>query len=188
MDIIADDYLIDTALRRKRFIYDKALHYAYQFMVGGNFYSVVIRLITDEKELIRLGYVLPVGVTFPQQGMGEVIFDMYIDVESFGSFQHVVNLGLGGGKVLTKVALAMVTHYDTYGVGGYLFQAATRPSGGAQRFVTLEETYDYLLGLRTTPRINLKTGLLKKPPTPLLPEGMSAFKHTSMGVSYVILC
>jgi len=56
------------------------------------------------------------------------------------------------------------------------------------RRITLEEIYDYMLGLKNEPRYNEKTGLLKKAPRPLISEYLQAYKTVTEGrANYVIL-
>lgn len=184
-EVLPDD---GCGWERKRFTYDRATHYSYKFMVSGEFYSVVARHINSEHELNQLGYTLPQACSFPAPLMAEVYFDRFHDIESFGNFLHYSSKGLGNGTVLLNVASLMLEHYNTFNLGGFVFQAALPSQTGAKRQADLVEIYDCLLGLSTTPRVNVKTGRVKKSITPLLPPNMRAFKSTSTGRDYVIIC
>ncbi|HBY0391556.1 TPA: hypothetical protein MIO26_28520, partial [Klebsiella pneumoniae subsp. pneumoniae] len=56
------------------------------------------------------------------------------------------------------------------------------------RRTSLEETYDYMLGLKNEPRYNVNTGLPKKAPRSLLPDALHAYKTVTEGrACYVVL-
>lgn len=181
MEIEEEKYLDDYGFRRKKFTYDKRVHHSYVFVAGLEVYTVIFGSLTSEKKFLDVGYRMPPGIVFPVNGMSEVYFDTYIDIESFGDFRHVKFNGLAGGVVLEQVALAMLAHFQTFNVGGFVFQAASGDIVDKGRSITLEETYDYILGLKNEPRYNKRTGLLKGTPRRLLPEYMQVFKDTSNG-------
>lgn len=181
MEIQEEKYLEDPGFRRKKFVYDNRIHHSYVFVAGGRVYTAVFGSLTTEQKFLDIGYKMPPDTPFPCNGMSEVYFDIYIDVESFGDFRHVEFHGLAGGVVLEQVALAMLAHYQAFDVGGFVFQAASGEIADKGRSVTLEETYDYILGLKSEPRYNKSTGLPKGTPRKLLPDSLKAYKDTSNG-------
>ncbi|AVO98606.1 hypothetical protein D4N06_20470 [Klebsiella pneumoniae] len=176
-----DVYLEESGFRRKKFVYDKRVHHSYIFVAGGEVYTVVFGSIKDEKTFQKIGYSLEPGMAFPHNGMSEVYFDIWIDRESFGDFRHVKFKGLAGGVVLEQVALAMLQHYQTFDIGGFVFQAASGGVADIDRKTSLEETYDYILGLKHEQRYNKKTGLPKGKPRKLLPDFLKVYKDDSTG-------
>ncbi|MFU0922134.1 hypothetical protein [Kluyvera sichuanensis] len=174
-------YLAVSGFRRKRFQYDRRTHHSYVFIAGGQVYTVIFAQIATAKKFADIGYVMPPGVAFPGNGMSEVYFDIWIDRESFGDFRHVKFKGLAGGVVLEQVALAMLEHYQTFNIGGFVFQAASGDVADKGRKISLEETYDYILGLKHQQRYNVKTGLPKGTPRRLLPDSLHVYKDTSTG-------
>lgn len=188
MDLNTEEYLDDSGLVRKKFEYDRRIHYGYRFITGGHRYAVIIGSLEDEHAFTSRGYEMPPGIAFPENGMAEVYFDVDYGYGDFGDFRHVNFSGLGSSVVLEKVSLAIISHYQNYDVGGFTFEAA---SGGVQdegRRISLETTYDYLLGLNRQPRYNRVTGMPKKPTRSLLHEDLRAFKISEMGrATYVVL-
>ncbi|HGH5398730.1 TPA: hypothetical protein ACJI3N_005334 [Raoultella planticola] len=174
-------YLEESGFRRKRFTYDKRVHHSYVFVAGGEVYTVIFGHIKDESKFNDIGYSLAPGQAFPTNGMSEVYFDIWIDRESFGDFRHVKFKGLAGGVVLEQVALAMLEHYQTFNIGGFVFQAASGGVSDKGRSISLEETYDYILGLKDEQRYNKKTGLPKGKPRKLLPDYLKVYKDDSTG-------
>lgn len=188
MHIDEEVFLDDYGMRRKRFIYDRRVHHSYVFVAGNEVYTVIVGSLTDELIFARIGYRMPVGVIFPVNGMAEVYFDVFDGINGLGDFRHVQFEGLGSAVVLQKVALALIAHYEAFNVGGFAFQAASGSVAGAGRRTSLEETYDYLLGLKNEPRYSHRTGLPKRAPRPLIPVDFYACKMVIKGrVSYVIL-
>lgn len=56
------------------------------------------------------------------------------------------------------------------------------------RRISLEETYDYLRGLKSEPRYSARTGMQKKAPRRLLPETLQAYKSVKEGrANYAVL-
>lgn len=188
MDDEEEEYLCDYGLRRKKFEYDRRIHYGYIFAVGLEVYIVIIGSLVNECIFSRIGYELPEGVAFPQNGMAEVYFDVYDGMGGLGDFHHVSFAGLGSAVVLQKVSLALIAHYEKFNVGGFVFQAATGEDVDRGRRISLEETYDYLLGLKSEPRYNGHTGMQKKAPRRLLPETLQAYKSVKEGrANYAVL-
>lgn len=188
MFIEEEEYLDDYGLRRKKFTYDRRVHHSYVFVTGQEVYTVIFGRLADEQTFIRTGYTMPEGIPFPDNGMAEVYFDVVIDSDSLGDFRHVRFNGLGSAVVLQTVALALIAHFETFDVGGFVFQAAAGGVVDIGRSTTLEETYDYMLGLKTGRRYNSVTGLPKKVPRTLIPAEMKAFKIvTEERANYVIL-
>ncbi|EGT4410522.1 hypothetical protein E7W39_00785 [Cronobacter sakazakii] len=181
-------YLDDYGLRRKKFEYDHRIHHGYIFAAGQEVYIVIIGSLVDERIFTKIGYELPEGVPFPPNGMAEVYFDVYDGMGNLGDFHHVPFAGLGSAVVLQKVSLALIAHYEKFDVGGFVFQAAAGGAVDVGRRVSLEETYDYLLGLKSEPRYNERTGMYKKAPRSLLPEDLRAYKTVIEGrANYAVL-
>lgn len=63
-------------------------------------------------------------------------------------FRHIKFKGLGSAVVLQSVSLALIAHYEKLKIGGFVFQAASGEIVDKGRRVTLEETYDIMLGLK----------------------------------------
>lgn len=188
MHIIKEEYLEDYAMRRKKFVYDRRIHHSYIFIVGNEIYTVIIGSLTDKNIFIRAGYAMPEGVSFPANGMAEVYFDTFDGMDSLGDFRHVHFAGLGSAVVLQSVSLALIAHFEAFNIGGFVFQAASGGMVDLNRKISLEEIYDYMLGLKNEPRYNPLTGLPKKTPRPLLPKELHAWKLLSKGKAcYVVL-
>lgn len=187
LPIEEDIRLDESGFRRKRFTYDRRVHHSYIFIAGGKLYTVVFGSLKELQKFTDIGYTMPLNIPFPQNGMSEVYFDLWIDRESFGDFRHVKFKGLAGGVVLEQVALAMLQHYQTFNIGGFVFQAASGAISDIGRSISLEETYDYILGLKDEQRYNEKTGLPKGKPRKLLPDYLKAFKNDSTGRAYYVV-
>ncbi|MEY0729093.1 hypothetical protein AB7254_17705 [Providencia rettgeri] len=188
MQIEEEIFLDDYEMRRKRFIYDRRIHHSYLFVAGNQVYAVIIGSLVDEPTFTRIGYNMPSGTSFPTNGMAEVVFDVFYGMDTLGDFRHITFNGLGSAVVLQTVSLALIAHYEKFNIGGFVFQAASGGVVDANRRITLEETYDYILGLKSQPRYNQRTGLPKKAPRSLLPEDLQAHKIVSGGrANYVIL-
>jgi len=65
-------FLEDYGIRRKKFVYDRRVHYSYVFTAGSEVYTVIIGRLADEITFTQIGYEMPVGIEFPLKGMGEV--------------------------------------------------------------------------------------------------------------------
>ncbi|ELY2519259.1 hypothetical protein SMY00_003818 [Cronobacter sakazakii] len=183
-----EQYLDDYGLRRKKFEYDHRIHHGYIFAAGQEVYIVIIASLVDERTFTKIGYELPEGVAFPPNGMAEVYFDVYDGMGNLNDFRHVSFDSLGSAVVLQKVSLALIAHYEKFDVGGFVFQAAAGGVADVGRRVSLEETYDYLLGLKSEPRYNERTGMYKKAPRSLLPEDLRAYKTVIAGrANYAVL-
>jgi len=181
-------YLDDYPLKRKRFVYDKRVHYSYVFVAGNEIYTVIIGSLVDEFTFKKFGYQMPAGVAFPLNGMAEVYFDVFDGIDNLGEFRHLHFEGLGGAVVLQTVSLALIAHFEEFDIGGFVFQAAAGGVVDVGRRTTLEETYDYMLGLKSEPRYNQRTGLPKKAPRPLIPEELQSYKLVIEGrACYVVL-
>ncbi|MFV1478530.1 hypothetical protein [Serratia marcescens] len=188
MHIEEDFFLDDYGVRRKKFTYDHRVHYSYAFAVGHELYTVIVASLVDEQIFARIGYDMPAGVAFPVNGMAEVYFDILVGMHELADFRHVRFEGLGSAVVLQTVSLALIAHYEKFNIGGFVFQAASNEIVDAGRAIPLEETYDYMLGLKNEPRYNRRTGLPKKTPRPLIPEGLHAYKTVTEGrACYVVL-
>ncbi|WP_262241468.1 hypothetical protein [Serratia liquefaciens] len=81
----------------------------------------------------------------------------------------------------------MLQHYQTFNVGGFVFQAAGGVVSDIGRSISLEDTYDYILGLKDEQRYNEETGLPKGKPRKLLPDFLRAFKNDSTGRAYYVV-
>ncbi|WP_275553835.1 hypothetical protein [Mixta sp. Marseille-Q2659] len=183
-----DVWLDDYGMRRKEFIYDHRIHHSYVFVAGKNVYTVITGTLTNENLFTRIGYEMPDGIPFPLNGVAEVYFDVCHGMNMLADFRHVLFPGLGSAVVLQSVALAMIAHLDKFNVGGFVFQAAAGGVVDMGRKISLEEIYDYLLGLKNEPRYNRRTGLRKKTPRSLLPVGLRAYKRsTRERACYVVL-
>lgn len=181
-------YLDGYEMRRKKFVYDRRVHYSYVFVAGNEVYTVIIGSLSDEAIFTRIGYEMPENIPFPSNGMAEVYFDIYDGMDSLADFRHVQFSGLGSAVVLQTVALTLIAHFEKFNVGGFVFQAATGGVVDIGRTTSLEEVYDYMLGLKNEPRYNRRTGLPKKVPRPLLPVELHAYKHVTEGrACYVVL-
>ncbi|NUU64845.1 hypothetical protein HQN64_01805 [Enterobacteriaceae bacterium BIT-l23] len=188
MRIEEEEYLDDYRLRRKKFIYDRRVHHSYVFSAGHQFYTVIVGSLVDEDIFTRIGYEMPNGIPFPGNGMAEVYFDVFDGTDISGDFRLVQFAGLGSAIVLQTVSLALISHFETFNVGGFVFQAAAGGVVDRGRSISLEETYDYIFGLKNEPRYNQHTGLPKKIPRSLLPEELRAYKHVVEGrACYAIL-
>lgn len=188
MRIEEEIFLDDYCLRRKRFIYDRRVHHSYIFVAGNETYTVIIGSLVEEITFTRIGYTMPAGVPFPVNGMAEVYFDVFDGMGNLADFRHVRFEGLGSAVVLQSVSLALIAHNETFSLGGFVFQAASGEVVDRGRRVTLEEIYDYMLGLKNEPRYNERTGLLKKAPRPLISKGLLAYKTITEGrANYVVL-
>ncbi|WP_437613744.1 hypothetical protein [Erwinia sp. V71] len=181
-------FLDDYVLRRKKFIYDHRVHHSYVFVAGNQLYTVIVGSLADELTFNRIGYQMPAGVPFPVNGMAEVYFDVFDGMENLADFRHVNFEGLGGAVVLQTVSLALIAHFEKFNIGGFAFQAASGGVVDIGRRTTLEETYDYMLGLKSEPRYNERTGLPKKAPRSLIPEELHSYKTVTEGrACYVVL-
>lgn len=188
MHIKEEVFLDDYGMRRKKFVYDRRVHYSYIFATGGEVYTVIIGRLADELTFTRIGYEMPTDIPFPTKGMAEVYFDVFDGMEGLADFHHVRFAGLGSAIVLQRVSLALIAHYEKFKIGGFVFQAASGDAVDKGRHISLEEIYDYLLGLKSGPRYNFRTGLVKKTPRPLIPKGLHAYKTvTRRRACYVIL-
>ncbi|EAA8275226.1 hypothetical protein IOS36_003939 [Salmonella enterica] len=188
MRIEEEVFLDDYGMRRKKFVYDHRIHHSYVFVAGNEVYTVIVGSLADEEIFTRIGYEMPPGIEFPANGMAEVYFDVYDGMDSLADFRHVRFKGLGSAVVLQTVALALIAHYEKFNIGGFAFQAASGGVVDIGRQTTLEETYDYMLGLKSGPRYNKRTGLPKKAPRPLIPEDLHAYKTITDGrACYVVL-
>ncbi|WP_253073394.1 hypothetical protein [Sodalis ligni] len=151
-------------------------------------YAVIVGSIVDEQTFSGIGYEMPEGIPFPVSGMAEVYFDVYDGMDFLADFRHVRFEGLGSAVVLQTVSLALIAHFETFNIGGCVFQAAAGGDVDIGRRVTLEEIYDYMLGLKSEPRYNVRTGLPKKAPRPLIPDELCAYKTITKGrACYVVL-
>lgn len=188
VNIEEEIYLADYGMRRKKFVYDRRVHHSYIFVAGSNLYTVITGSLSQEALFTRIGYKMPAGIPFPYNGMAEIYFDLYDGISVLTDFRHVRFAGLGSAVVLQSVSLAMMAHLDKLDIGGFVFQAAAGEVVDRGRQISLEEIYDYLLGLKNEPRYNRRTGLPKKTPRPLMPNGLHAYKICTEGrASYVIL-
>lgn len=188
MRIEDEVFLDDYGIRRKRFVYDHRTHYSYIFVAGGEVYTVILGSLVDELTFTRIGYEMPANVLFPVNGMAEVYFDLFDGTDTLADFRHVQFKGLGSAVVLQRVSLALIAHYEYFDMGGFVFQAASGGIVDIGRRTSLEETYDYMLGLKNEPRYNRRTGLAKKTPRPLIPEELHAYKIVTDGrANYVVL-
>lgn len=188
MRIEEEVYLDGYEMRRKKFVYDRRIHYSYVFVAGNEVYTVIIGSLSDETIFTRIGYEMPENIPFPPNGMAEVYFDIYDGMDSLADFRHVQFSGLGNAVVLQTVALTLIAHFEKFNVGGFVFQAASGGVVDIGRTTSLEEVYDYMLGLKNEPRYNRRTGLPKKVPRPLLPAELHAYKHVTEGrACYVVL-
>lgn len=188
MHIEEELFLGDYALQRKRFIYDHRVHHSYVFVAGKELYTVIIGNFADEPGFTRAGYQMPAGLPFPDNGMAEVYFDVFDGTENLADFRHVNFEGLGGAVVLQKASLALIAHFEKFNIGGFVFQAASGGIVDVGRRTPLEETYDYMLGLKSEPRYNKRTGLPKKAPRSLIPEELTSYKTVTDGrACYVVL-
>ncbi|WP_414165399.1 hypothetical protein ACMGGS_05960 [Superficieibacter sp. BNK-5] len=188
MRIEEEIFLEDYGMRRKKFVYDNRIHHSYIFVAGNEIYAVIVGSLVDEKMFTRIGYKMPDSIVFPLNGMAEVYFDTWDGMDSLADFRHVRFRGLGSAVVLQTVSLALIAHFEKFNIGGFVFQAATGGIVDAGRHVTLEEIYDYMLGLKNVPRYNQRTGLHKKAPRPLIPGELQAYKTVTEGrASYVVL-
>lgn len=186
--IIEDVYLDDYGMRRKKFVYDRRVHHSYVFVVGNKLYTVITGHLEDENLFKRIGYRMPVGLPFPHNGMAEVYFDLYYGMGLLADFRHVRFAGLGSAVVLQSVSLALIAHFDKMNIGGFVFQAAAGGVVDIGRRISLEEIYDYMLGLKNEPRYNRRTGLFKKAPRPLISNKFHAYKIFNEGrACYVVL-
>lgn len=188
MHIFEDVYLDEYGMRRKKFVHGQRIHYCYLFMAGREVYAVIVGALADLNVFSDIGYDMPPGVTFPYNGMAEVYFDTFDGGLNLATFQHIEFEGLGSAVVLQKVSLALISHFETFNIGGFVFQAATGGIVDIGRRTSLEETYDYMLGLKSELRYNKTTGLPKKTPRVLLPKDLNAHKLVSEGrTCYVVL-
>ena len=55
MRIEEDIYLENYEIRRKRFIYDRLIHYSYAFVVCNENYTVIVGKLMDEQTFTRIG-------------------------------------------------------------------------------------------------------------------------------------
>ncbi|MDG0797396.1 hypothetical protein [Pectobacterium punjabense] len=187
MRIEEEVFLSDYGMRRKRFVYDRRIHHSYVFVAGNEVYTVIVGSLANEPTFARIGYKMPTGVPFPVNGMAEVYFDVF-DGNDLADFRHVSFEGLGSAVVLQTVSLALIAHFEKFNIGGFVFQAASGGVVDVGRRTPLEETYDYMLGLKNEPRYNERTGLPKKTPRPLIPEDLHAYKTVTEGrACYVVL-
>jgi hypothetical protein len=181
-------FLEQPEMRRKKFQYNHRIHYGYVFLAGDQLYDVILGHIPDKKTFDRIGYSMPPGIQFPHNGLCEVYFDTFDGMEGLADFRHVKFNGFGSAVVLQNVSLALIAHYQTFDIGGFVFQAASGEVVDFGRPTPLEETYDYMLGLKSEPRYNVRTGLQKKAPRALLPEDINSFKIVTEGrACYVVL-
>jgi len=181
-------FLGDYGMRRKKFVYDHRVHHSYVFVAGNEVYTVIVGSLLDEQAFTHVGYEMPADVSFPINGMAEVYFDVFDGMDGLADFRHVRFVGLGSAIVLQKVSLALIAHYEKFNVGGFVFQAASGGVVDIGRRTSLEETYDYMLGLKNEPRYNERTGLPKKAPRPLIPIELHAYKTVTDGrACYVVL-
>ena len=188
MNIEEEIFLDDYGMRRKKFIYDYRVHHSYIFVAGNEVYTVVIGSLVDESIFTKIGYEMPDGISFPKNGMAEVYFDVFDGMDGLADFRHVKFAGLGSAVVLQRVSLALIAHYEKFNIGGFTFQAASGGVVDLERRTTLEEIYDYMLGLKNELRYNQQTGLPKKVPRPLIPEDLQAYKTITEGrACYVVL-
>ncbi|EAQ4533215.1 hypothetical protein B1Q85_001743 [Salmonella enterica subsp. enterica serovar Plymouth] len=188
MRIEEEVFLDDYGMRRKKFVYDHRVHHSYVFVAGNEVYTVIVGSLVDEVTFTRIGYEMPPGIAFPANGMAEVYFDVFDGMDGLADFRHVKFDGLGSAVVLQTVSLALIAHYEKFNIGGFVFQAASGGVVDIGRRTTLEETYDYMLGLKSEPRYNKRTGLPKKAPRPLIPEDLHAYKTITEGrACYVVL-
>ena len=130
---------------------------------------------------------MPEGVSFPANGMAEVYFDTFDGMDSLGDFRHVHFAGLGSAVVLQSVSLALIAHFEAFNIGGFVFQAASGGMIDLNRKISLEEIYDYMLGLKTN-HVIIRLPGCPKTPRPLLPKELHARKLLSEGKAcYVVL-
>lgn len=188
MRIEEEVFLDDYGMRRKKFVYDHRVHHSYIFVAGSEIYTVIIVSMVDERTFTRIGYEMPLDIPFPDNGMAEVYFDIIDGMANLADFRHVRFEGLGSAVVLQSVSLALIAHYEKFNIGGFAFQAASGGIVDIGRRIPLEETYDYMLGLKSEPRYNQRTGLPKKIPRPLIPGDLKAYKTVTQGrANYVVL-
>lgn len=188
MRIEEDIYLENYEIRRKKFIYDRRIHYSYAFVAGNENYTVIVGKLMDEQTFTRIGYQMPPGIAFPVNGLAEVCFDVFDGLECLGDFRHISFAGLGSAVVFKSVLLALMAHYESFFIGGFVFQAASGEIVDRNRPTPLEEIYDALLGLKNELRYNRRTGLPKKAPQPLIPKYFRAYKVVTTGrACYVVL-
>ena len=188
MRIEEDIYLETFEFRRKRFIYDRQVYHSYVFVVGNEAYTVIVGDRIDEQTFTRIGYRMPPGISFPVNGLAEVCFDVFDGLECLGDFRHINIAGLGSAVVLKSVVLALITHHESFSIGGFVFQPASGEIVDRNRPTPLEEIYDALLGLKNELRYNRRTGLPKKAPQPLIPKYFRAYKVVTTGrACYVVL-
>ncbi len=188
MHIDEEVFLDDYGMRRKTFFYDRRVHHSYVFVAGNEVYTVIIGSLLDEMTFTRIGYQMPHSIPFPINGMAEVCFDTFDGMGSLADFRHIKFKGLGSAVVLQSVSLALIAHHDQLKIGGFVFQAASGDVVDKGRRITLEETYDILLGLKNVPRYNPRTGLPKRVPRPLIRGNFHAYKTVTEGrACYVIL-
>ncbi|WP_312056654.1 hypothetical protein [Pantoea brenneri] len=188
MRIDEEVFLEHYDIRRKRFIYDRRVHYSYVFVAGNKSYTVIAGNLMDEHIFTRIGYRMPQGISFPVNGLAEVCFDVFDGLECLGDFRHISLAGLGSAVVLKNVVLALIAHYESCCIGGFVFQAASGEIVDRNRPTPLEEIYDAMLGLKNELRYNRRTGLPKKAPQPLIPEFFQAYKIVTTGrACYVVL-
>ncbi|MBB1201669.1 hypothetical protein EGM70_15380 [Enterobacteriaceae bacterium 89] len=188
MRIEDEVYLDEYGMRRKRFIYDRRVHHSYVFVAGQEVYTVIMGSLKDESMFVGTGYRMPEGTPFPANGMAEVYFDIFDGTRESAGFRHVKFAGLGSAVVLQKVSLALAAHYEKFDIGGFVFQAATGGAVDIDRKIPLEETYDYLLGLKNEPRYNKLTGQVKKTPRSMASSRLRAHKFITEGrACYVVL-
>lgn len=181
-------WLDDYDMRRKRFIYDRRTHYSYVFTAAQEIYTVILGHFSDAHEFAAAGYRMPDGIAFPLQGMAEVCFDIFDGVGCPTDFRHVQFYGLGSAAVLQTVALTLLAHVEKFGIGGFVFQAASGAVAEAGRKISLEDTYEYILGLKNELRYNPRTRLPKKQPRKLLPNPLRAYKVVNEGrACYAVL-
>lgn len=188
MHIEEEVFLDDYGMRRKTFIYDHRVHHSYVFVAGQEVYTVIVGSLLDEMTFTRIGYKMPAGIPFPINGMAEVCFDTFDGMGSLADFRHIRFKGLGSAVVLQSVSLALIAHYEKLKIGGFVFQAASGEIVDKGRRITLEETYDIMLGLKNVPRYNPRTGLPKRVPRPLIQGNFHAYKTVTEGrACYVLL-
>lgn len=188
MEIEEEVFLDEYALRRKKFVYDNRVHYSYVFVAGRELYTVIVGSLTDELSFTRIGYRMPPGLRFPDNGMAEVYFDVFDGMENLADFRHVNFEGLGSAVVLQKVSLALIAHFEKFNISGFVFQAAAGGIVDIGRRTPLEDIYDYMLGLKSEPRYNQRTGLPKKAPRSLIPDTLQSYKTVIEGrACYVII-
>lgn len=180
--IFVDDF------RRKQYSYDGRIHHSYFFYTVSHTYIVILGQFKTLAEYERVYGAFPRGYQFPEAGLAEVFFEEYFDDESLDDFRHVKLNGLASSTVLSNVAIILYKHIDDFNLGAVVFQAANSDKANKGRNISLEETYDYLLGLTVEPRYNKRTGLRKKTPRSLVKQGFNVIKQYSEGgACYVLL-